>query len=231
MDTLSDLKKDLWSHPIYDAVDDLSSLRIFMEYHVVCVLDFMSLVKNLRNALTNDHGLVWTPPKNPEAARFINEIILDEESDDLGDGVYQSHFSMYCEAMEEIGADPEPVLSLLENLRGLNHYEDIRRIVSLSTLKDEAKKFCLTTFKAAGSDVHVLSSVFCHSREVVIPTMFRSIVSPLERENISCAILRNYLDRHIDVDESRHGPMADKLLEAYGYKDSARYEEAQTRTV
>ena len=43
--------------------------------------------------------------QNAKAARLINQIVVDEESDLNVDGLVKSHFEMYIEAMEEISAD------------------------------------------------------------------------------------------------------------------------------
>ena len=49
---LSALKGALSEHSIYRSVRTAEQLRSFMEHHVVCVLDFMSIVKSLQRDLT-----------------------------------------------------------------------------------------------------------------------------------------------------------------------------------
>ena len=45
-------KKVLSGHPLYHAIKDLQSLKVFMESHVYAVWDFMSLLKALQNNLS-----------------------------------------------------------------------------------------------------------------------------------------------------------------------------------
>ncbi len=47
------LRVKLLSHPLYGMIDSLTNLRIFMEYHVFAVWDFMSLLKSLQRSQTS----------------------------------------------------------------------------------------------------------------------------------------------------------------------------------
>ena len=84
-----------------------------MQIHAFAVWDFMSLLKALQYKLTCTH-VPWLPSKNAKAARLINQIVVDEESDLNVDGLVKSHFEMYIEAMEEIRADITPINTFLE---------------------------------------------------------------------------------------------------------------------
>jgi hypothetical protein len=66
-----ELKHALKDHPVYAQIDSPQALRLFMEHHIFCVWDFMSLVKSLQLHLT---GMIlpWRPPKNLELASLIN---------------------------------------------------------------------------------------------------------------------------------------------------------------
>ena len=78
---LAPLRNELLGHPIYRRIDSLNALHVFMQHHVFAVWDFMSLLKALQRRLCCI-DVPWLPPANHLAARFINEIVLGEESDD-----------------------------------------------------------------------------------------------------------------------------------------------------
>src|SRR2546421_13084653 len=79
------LRQALLLHPIYHDMRGPQALRTFMEHHVFAVWDFMSLIKALQQRLCCV-SVPWVPSPSPEASRFINEIVLAEESDEDGHG-------------------------------------------------------------------------------------------------------------------------------------------------
>ncbi|MEL6431726.1 MAG: DUF3050 domain-containing protein [Planctomycetota bacterium] len=216
-------KAALSDHAAYRTLHSLDGLRRFMEHHAICVLDFMSIVKSLQRELTSV-GPVWLPPADGEVARFINEIVLDEESDAAfeewapGRGP-RSHFEWYLEAMDEVGADSGPIRSVVERLRA---GEAPAEGLEGSGLPDASVAFGRTTFELLEGPLHVRAAVFFHGREDLIPRMFTPLLDELERGGTPCNLLRGYLARHIEADGEHHGPLAERMLARLFDGDPAR---------
>ena len=113
---LADVRERLVRHRIYGLVNSASRLRRFMESHVFAVWDFQSLLKAMQQRLTCT-TIPWVPTPDPEARRLVNEIVLDEESDELPEGGAASHFELYLEGMRAAGADTGPIDRMIEALR------------------------------------------------------------------------------------------------------------------
>ncbi|MBO8164251.1 MAG: DUF3050 domain-containing protein [Brevibacillus sp.] len=116
MNNIRRIRDELLQHPVYRAVNTPERVRIFMQYHVFAVWDFMSLLKRLQRDLTCT-DVPWVPARHAHYARFINEIVLGEETDEDGQGGYASHFELYVEAMKECGADTVPIERFLAELQ------------------------------------------------------------------------------------------------------------------
>src|SRR5882757_7483526 len=89
------------SHPLYKNLDSLDAVVTFMEHHVFAVWDFMSLLKSLQRNLTCVE-VPWVPTGPAGSRRLINDIVLVEESDELGNG-FISHFELYVDGMRRSG--------------------------------------------------------------------------------------------------------------------------------
>ncbi|MEZ6196862.1 MAG: DUF3050 domain-containing protein [Planctomycetota bacterium] len=205
-----DLATTLADHPLSRSLRDAESVRIFMEHHVYAVWDFMSLLKSLQADLCGT-TLPWTPPRDPEAARFVNEIVLDEETDEVAPGRYLSHFAWYLEAMEEMGASLAGIRSLLAVLqRGAPLAEAAR---GAPAIPEPARRFLLVSAEVLDEPLAVRAAVFLRARESIIPRLFAPIVRELAAGGLACPTLLAYLERHIAVDGEDHGPRAHALVD------------------
>jgi len=209
-DELTALKKQLVSHKVYEKINNVDSLKIFMENHVYAVWDFMSLLKSLQLHLTTVK-IPWTPTKDSNAARFINEIVLEEETDIGNSNIPSSHYEMYIDAMKEIKANTNKIELFLEKIK---EKKSITQSLDEIDAKLPVKNFMQFTFNTIGTnEPHKIASVFTFGREDLIPNMFIQIVKNINNEkNVSAKKLIYYLERHIELDGDDHGPIALKMI-------------------
>lgn len=204
-----DLVERLLSHPLYGKINNENMLKLFMQSHVFCVWDFQSLLKALQRHLTCVE-IPWLPTSDPRARRLINEIVLEEESDIVGDG-YLSHFELYLEAMKACEADLEPILAFLSAMkRGCG----VKQALLSPEIPKGVAAFVETTLSIAQSgEVHRVAAAFAYGREDIIPRMFQPLVFQLSAvEEGRWSLFLDYLKRHIEYDGERHGPLSKTLL-------------------
>lgn len=208
----------------FDNAWGVEGVRTFMETHVWAVWDFMSLVKGLQRELTCI-DVPWVPVGDPEVRRFINEIVWGEESDVDRHGRPMSHFEMYLEAMEKMGADTHPMRSFL---RDLASGVSMQKALSTHAPSKATADFVAFTFGILEEKaLHKSASVFTFGREDLIPDMFNVFVSDLGSDvGFDHADLLYYLERHIEVDGDEHGPIALRLLDAAVGNDGQKKDEA-----
>ena len=64
-------RDDLFNHQIYNSINDIDHLHIFMENHIFAVWDFMSILKSLQSQLT-----CVTIPWIPSAGLELEGIVI-----------------------------------------------------------------------------------------------------------------------------------------------------------
>jgi hypothetical protein len=205
-------------HRVFGLVRTLADLRTFMVWHVFAVWDFMSLVKRLQIEYTAVR-LPWCPPKYPQAARFINEIILGEESDIMLDSQHSSHFGLYLAGMEEIGAPTNMIRQFVELVDGNMSIKDA---LHLSAVPPSVQEFVELTIDLSlnGSTEEVLGS-FLYGRENVIPEMFQNLLNCWKLDVGEAPVFVFYLKRHINLDTDSRGYAASQLMQEV-LKDNER---------
>ncbi|NMX65670.1 DUF3050 domain-containing protein [Pseudomonas sp. WS 5059] len=202
-------KLQLHEHPIFLEINSFPQLQHFMQNHIFAVWDFMTLTKRLQQDLTCVR-LPWLPPADPQAARLINEIVLDEESDlRLGDG-HSSHFELYLEAMREVGA----CTTTIERFIALQREgASLDSALAQITLDPAVERFVRHTLDVAlNAPTHCVAATFLHGRESVIPAMFKRILQGSDVAHRQAPSLCYYLQRHIELDAEGHEPAAERLL-------------------
>jgi len=226
--TIIELQKELDQHPVYEAVQNIEDLRIFMEHHIFSVWDFMSLVKYLQASIVPTH-YPWQPPYDPQVGRFINEIVLEEESDEMPDGKsFLSHYEMYRLAMQEVGANTTAIDSFLATVK----IQGVQEALQSCGIPQASRTFTQSTFSFIDeSKPHNVAAAFALGRENIIPVMFKALLKKIGITKKEAPTFHYYLERHIHLDEGFHGPLSMRLLEQMCGDDDAKIQEAKQSAI
>ncbi len=168
--------------------------------------------------------LPWLPPTDPQAARLINEIVLDEESDQRLDTGHSSHFELYLDAMREVGASTLPIERFIALQR---EGASVDSALAQVTIDPAVERFVRHTLDVAlNAPTHCVAATFLHGRESVIPTMFKRILEGSNVAHRQAPSLCYYLQRHIELDAQGHEPAAERLLRRLTQSAPLREEQA-----
>ncbi len=220
---ISSFKQKLENHPVYEAVSTTEDLQCFMEHHIYSVWDFMSLIKYLQSKIASS-TYPWTPTGEGSVRRFINELVLEEESDETMDPEkHASHFELYLAAMQEIGASVNKVNNFIQTVSG----KGITAALAANDIPKPSKEFTETTFQFINKDKpHEVAAALALGREHIIPRMFRSILEKIGVSDTQAPIFHFYLNRHIHLDEDFHAPLSLRLLNSLCDGDENKVQES-----
>ena len=223
------LRQEIIHHKVYSAIKDIEDLKIFMQYHIFAVWDFMSLLKALQNNLTCT-SIPWFPKGSADTRHLINEIVVGEESDIDSFGNRKSHFELYLDAMQQCGASTSQINNFITVLKNTG---DFKSAFITSETPKEAQDFVDFTFKIIGSNKDYLqSAIFTFGREDLIPGMFISIVNDIHKNfPDSISIFKYYLERHIEVDGDHHSHLALQMTSNLCGTDDQLWKEAEQAVI
>jgi len=222
-------RQQIINHKVYSAINDIDDLKVFMQYHIFAVWDFMSLLKALQNNLTCT-SIPWFPKGSADTRHLINEIVVGEEADVDSFGNRKSHFELYLEAMQQCGADTSQIEKFITVLKKTG---DFNSAFTTSETPKEACDFVDFTFKIIGSNKDYLqSAIFTFGREDLIPGMFHSIVNDIHKNfPDSISIFKYYLERHIEVDGDHHSHLALQMTSNLCGTNEQRWKEVEQATI
>ncbi len=227
---IASLQARLDQHPIYAAVESVDDLRVFMQHHVHSVWDFMSLIKYLQHTVAPARW-PWTPGADATVQRFINELVLEEETDEAGPGApgeFSSHFALYLGAMREIGADADIPARFVE----IAGRDGIAAALDSGLAPTPSANFNRTTFAYIDADKpHMVAAALALGREHIIPAMFRAFLNRMAVTEEQAPVFHYYLKRHIHLDEDFHAPLSLRLLDALCGGDPVKIEEARAAAI
>ena len=226
-DKIAKQRNNLLNHRLYSKIKNISDLQSFTENHVFAVWDFMSLLKALQIKLTCTKT-PWIPNQNSETAYLINEIVIAEETDINQLGERKSHYELYIDAMTDIGANIKIPNEIVHKLASS---DDIFKSIDNLKIHKNIKEFLNFTFKViAEGKPHKIAAIFTFGRENLIPNMFTEILREFQKNinDIDISKLIYYFERHIELDEDEHGPMALQMVSELAGNDSKKWDEIES---
>jgi len=211
---------------LYSNIETINDLQVFTENHIYAVWDFMSLLKALQIRLTCTKT-PWLPNNNSQTAYLINEIVLAEETDINQVGERKSHYELYLDAMIDIGAKTEKPVEIINEIA---NSENIFNAIENINIHPNIKNFLNFTFSVIDEGKpHKIAAIFTFGRENLIPNMFNEILREFEK-NVSegdISKLIYYFERHIELDEDEHGPMALEMVSMLAENDPIKWKEIE----
>jgi hypothetical protein len=221
--SIAPARERLLQHRLYGDLKSLSAVQSFMETHVFAVWDFMSLLKALQHHCTG-LSLPWVPTGNPSLRRFLNEIVLGEESDEIPGGGHLSHFELYIQAMQTAGADAAPILKMVQDIQNGMPWDRALESASSNAAVREFVSYSLNL--ALHAPVHEVASAFTFGREDLIPDLFLPLLKAMQAEHPELGDFIYYMERHIELDGDDHGPLSLQLMQELCGDDAQKWEEA-----
>ena len=208
------------THEMYSRLDSHAAVVTFMEHHVYAVWDFMSLLKSLQRNLTCVN-IPWVPTGPTSSRRLINDIVLVEESDELGSG-FISHFELYLHGMSQAGADTSVIEPFIDLIRTGTPVLDALQTLPVPA---PAAEFVRSTWSFIQTlPLHCQAAAFAFGREDLIPEMFQQVVD-INEDLGTLDLFVDYLRRHIQVDDEEHTPMAMQMLADLCGDDEKKWQE------
>lgn len=219
-EAVTETRNQVITHPLYASLDNHDAIVTFMEHHVFAVWDFMSLLKSLQRNLTCV-TVPWVPSGPTGSRRLINDIVLVEESDELGGG-FISHFELYVNGMAEAGADTGVINRFIDLIRDGKPVPDA---IDAAGVPQTSADFMRTTWHFIDTmPVHCQAAAFAFGREDLIPEMFQQVIT-VNKEGGKLDTFVDYLARHIEVDGEQHTPMAMQMLADLCGDDDVKWQE------
>ena len=229
-DKINDQREKLLKHKLYSNIETIKDLQVFTENHVYAVWDFMSLLKALQIKLTCTKT-PWVPNSNSQTAYLINEIVLAEETDINQAGERKSHYELYLDAMIDIGARTEKPVKIINEIA---NSEDIFNTIDNINIHPNIREFLNFTFSVIKEGKpHEIAAIFTFGRENLIPNMFNEILREFEKNVTQGDIskLIYYFERHIELDEDEHGPMALEMVSMLAENDPKKWNEIESISI
>ena len=129
--------------------------------------------------------------------------------------------------MEDIGASTKKSTDLITKM--INS-DDIFKTIDNLEIHPNIKEFLKFTFSVIEEGkAHKIAAIFTFGRENLIPNMFNEILHEFQKNitEIDISKLIYYFERHIELDEDEHGPMALEMVTELAKNDKIKWQEIE----
>jgi hypothetical protein len=210
----------LENHRLYKMIQDENALKTFVEHHVLCVWSYGFLMQNLYKELVARLEPLATQAQK-EAQRLIAEMMIAEEFAVQEDGASASHLELYIEAMQMIGADTGPTISLFDMHENGQGWQIGLQQSNFPSLPARYAR-CVLSF--AERPLHERAALLFYEGEPFIPDSFLSAISGLSPGADS---LVDYFEQHIEGLKKPGFSASGRLVELFCGDDATLNEEAE----
>ncbi len=210
----------LENHKLYKMIEDEKSLRIFVEHHILCVWGYGFLLRNLYKDLASRVEPLATHTQK-EAQRLIATMMIEEEFAEEEDGTSSSHLELYIEAMQILGADTAPTMSLFDIYESGQGWK-----VGLqqSQFPSLAARYARCILSFADRPLHERAALLFYEGEPFIPDSFLDRLSGMNR---GADALVEYFEKHIEGLKRPGYSSSGRLVELFCGDDADLNDEAE----
>ncbi len=210
----------LENHKLYKKIQDETALRIFVEHHILCVWGYGFLLRNLYQDLVGRIVPLASHPQK-EAQKLIAGIMIEEEFEEQADGSLSSHLELYLEAMQLIGADMGPTMSLFDMFENGQSW---KIGLQQSHFPSLAARYARCILSFAERPLHERAAILFYEGEPFIPDNFLCQLAHLGPASEG---LIEYFEHHIEGLKKPGFSASGRLVELFCGDDVQLNDEAE----
>lgn len=210
----------LENHKLYKNLSNETALRVFVEHHILCVWGYGFLLRNIYQDLVGRIAPLASQAQK-EAQKLIAEIMVEEEFEEQADGSLSSHLELYLEAMQILGADMGPTMSLFDmHESGQSWKVGLQQ----SNFPSLAARYARCILSFADRPLHERAALLFYEGEPFIPDNFLVHLSSFGKRTDG---LVEYFERHIEGLKKPGFSASGRLVELFCGDDVQLNDEAE----
>jgi len=214
----TEITNSVIKHSLFGRLNTVENIRIYSEFQIWCVWDFMSILKVVQN-LVFTNSTMWLPPKNTTLGYNLYRLLMTEETDRSHPNIAKqrtSHFELFIYAMQEMKADTSLIAEFIHHVR---NGENLSIILKNLKVNQAVVKFLEINHSLIHQNPINAVALLSLTRENFLPAVFKAVVG---HSNINNKVIEPFIwyhKRHIQLDEGVHGPIANDLFNEYIVND------------